>query len=110
MVLISDIITFTYFIGISIAILTKQIKLNDFVIMGAIFVISIGVLGICSTLFFNAIFHLKNIPQVSELPQPNKLGYGFLIHRASNTAISACGSLLALQRLLPGAFRQFLPY
>jgi len=60
----SVIIAFTYFIGIGIAILTKQIKLDDFIVMGAVFVISAGVLGVCSILFFNAIFHLKNIPEI----------------------------------------------
>lgn len=60
----SVIIAFTYFIGIGIAILTKQIKLDDFIVMGAVFVISAGVLGVCSILFFNAIFHLKNIPKI----------------------------------------------
>lgn len=60
----SLIIAFTYFIGVGIAILTKQIKLNDFIAMGVLFIISASVLGICSVLFFNAIFHLKNILQV----------------------------------------------
>lgn len=60
----SVIIAFTYFIGISIAIFTKQIKLDDFMIMGAVFVISAGIFGICSVFFFNAVFHLKNIPKI----------------------------------------------
>ena len=60
----SIIIAFTYFIGIGLAILTNQIKLNDFVSMGAVFVISVGVLGTSALLFFNANFHLKNIPKV----------------------------------------------
>ncbi len=60
----SVIIAFTYVIGVGIAIFSKQISLDDFNSMGAIFVISAGVLGICSTIFFNAIFHLKNIPLV----------------------------------------------
>ncbi len=60
----SVIIAFTYAIGVGIAIFSKQIKLDDYVSMGAIFVISVGVLGICSITFFNAIFHLKNIPLV----------------------------------------------
>lgn len=60
----SVIIAFTYFIGIGIAVLTKQIKLDDFIVMGAVFVISAGVLGICSILFFNAVFHLRNIPKI----------------------------------------------
>jgi len=60
----SIIISFTYFIGVGIALFTKQINLNDFVSMGAVFVISAGVLGVCSILFFNAVFHLKNIPRV----------------------------------------------
>ena len=60
----SIIIAFTYFIGVGIAIFSKQIQLNNFVSMGSLLVISAGVLGICSTLFFNALFHLKNIPSV----------------------------------------------
>ncbi|MEK6873982.1 MAG: hypothetical protein AABW91_03980 [Nanoarchaeota archaeon] len=60
----SVIIAFTYVIGLGIAVLSKQIRLDDFNIMGAIFVISAGVLGICSIIFFNAVFHLKNIPLV----------------------------------------------
>jgi len=57
----SVIIAFTYVIGASIAIISRQIKLNDFYNMGAIFIISIGVLGICFIIFSNARFHLKNI-------------------------------------------------
>ena len=60
----SMIIAFTYFVGVGIAILTKQVNLNDFINMGVLIVISVGILGICSALFFNAIFHLKNIPEV----------------------------------------------
>lgn len=60
----SVIIAFTYVIGVSIAIFSKQIRLDDFNSMGAVFVISVGVLGICSIIFFNSIFHLKNIPLV----------------------------------------------
>lgn len=60
----SVIIAFTYFIGMSIAILTKQIKLDDFIVLGVVFVISAGVMGICSVFFFNAVFHLKNIPKI----------------------------------------------
>lgn len=58
----SIIIMFTYLVGI--AILTKQVNLKDFIVMGILFIISVGILGICSTLFFKAIFHLKNIPEV----------------------------------------------
>jgi len=43
----SVIISFTYFVGIIIAILTKQIILNDFIRMGAVFVISVGIISIC---------------------------------------------------------------
>jgi hypothetical protein len=60
----SVIIAFTYFIGVGIAIFSKQIQLNSFISIGSLFVISAGVLGICSILFFNALFHLKNIPSV----------------------------------------------
>lgn len=60
----SVIIAFTYLIGAGIALLTKQIQLDDFTSMGALFVISSAVLGVCSTIFFNAIFHLRKIPEV----------------------------------------------
>ena len=60
----SVVIAFTYAIGVGVALFAKQIKLDDFISMGALFVISAGILGSCSILFFNAIFHLKNIPQV----------------------------------------------
>ena len=60
----SVIIAFTYFIGVGIAILTEQVKSNDFLAMGVLIVISIGILGICLALFFNSVFHLKNIPEV----------------------------------------------
>jgi len=60
----SVIISFTYFVGLGIAIITKQIRLDDFISIGAVFVISAGVLGVCSILFFNALFHLRNIIQV----------------------------------------------
>lgn len=60
----SVIVAFTYFLGFGIAILTRQIKLNDFVTIGFVFIISAGVLGTCSILFYNALFHLKRIPEV----------------------------------------------
>ncbi len=60
----SIIIAFTYFIGVGITILTKQVNLNDFISVGVLMVISFGILGICSALFFNAVFHIKNIPRV----------------------------------------------
>ncbi|MEK6881434.1 MAG: hypothetical protein AABY22_17560 [Nanoarchaeota archaeon] len=60
----SIIIAFTYLIGVSIAFFTKQIKMNNFIDIGILFIISVLVLGICFTLFFNALFHLRNIPEV----------------------------------------------
>ncbi len=60
----SVIISFTYAIGVVIAIFSQQIKLDDFGSMGALFVMSAGILGVCSIIFFNAIFHLRNIPEV----------------------------------------------
>ena len=60
----SIIIAFTYFVGVGIAILTKQVNLSDFISVGVLIVISFGILGICSALFFNALFHIKNIPRV----------------------------------------------
>jgi len=53
-----------YTIGVGIAIFSKQIELDNFVSMGVLFVISVGVLGFCSIIFFNALFHLRNIPQL----------------------------------------------
>lgn len=58
------IIGFIYFIGVGIAIITKQINIGDFVSMASLFIISAGILGICSFFFFKAIFHIKNIPKV----------------------------------------------
>ena len=58
----SIVIAFTYLIGVGIALLTKQIRLDNYEIMGAVFIISAAILGICSTLFFNAVYHLKHIP------------------------------------------------
>ena len=60
----SIIIAFTYFVGVGISILTKQVNLSDFISAGVLMVISLGILGICSSLFFNAVFHLRNIPKV----------------------------------------------
>jgi len=60
----SVIIVFIYLVGVGIAFLTKQVKLDDFIAMGVLLVISTGILGVCSALFFNAVFHLKNIPEV----------------------------------------------
>ena len=60
----SIIIAFTYFVGVGIAILTKQVNLSDFISVGVLMVISLGILGICSSLFFNAVFNLRNIPTV----------------------------------------------
>ena len=60
----SVIIAFTYLIGISISFLTKQIKFDNMISISAIIIISIGILGICSLLFFNSQNHLKNIPKV----------------------------------------------
>ncbi|MFH1425568.1 MAG: hypothetical protein ABIG28_02445 [archaeon] len=58
----SVIVAFTYFVGVGIAFFTNQIRFNDFVIVATLFFISIGVLGACALLFYNALFHLRNIP------------------------------------------------
>ena len=60
----SIILIFTYFIGIGVAIVTKQIDLGNFITMMSLAIISVVVLGICSFLFFNALFHIRNIPEV----------------------------------------------
>ncbi|MBI2632230.1 hypothetical protein HYW75_04455 [Candidatus Pacearchaeota archaeon] len=57
----SSVIAFAYFIGVGIAVAAKQILLNDFVDMTFIFIISSGILGVCSFIFFNALFHINNI-------------------------------------------------
>ena len=57
----SIIVAFTYFIGVGIALFSKQIALDNFVSMGSLFVISARILGVCGIIFFNARFHLKNI-------------------------------------------------
>jgi putative effector of murein hydrolase len=58
----SIIIAFTYTIGVGIAILSKQIRLDNFNDMAVVFVISSGILGLCVALFLNSLFHIKNIP------------------------------------------------
>jgi hypothetical protein len=60
----SLIIMFTYLVGIGIALLTGQIKLDDFFVMGILFVISAVVFGIGSVFLFKDIFHIKNILRV----------------------------------------------
>jgi F0F1-type ATP synthase assembly protein I len=60
----SIIIAFTYLIGVVIGIFSNQIKLNDFVSMSSLFIVSVVVLGLCATFFFIALFHLTNIPKV----------------------------------------------
>jgi len=60
----SIIIAFTYFIGVGIAILTKQVDLSDSINLGVLIIISFGILGICSSFFFNVVFHLRNIPKI----------------------------------------------
>jgi hypothetical protein len=57
----SILVIVTYFIGVGLAFFSKQILLDDPSRIGALFVISAGILGICSALFFNAVFHIKNI-------------------------------------------------
>ncbi len=60
----SIIVAFTYLIGVSIAILTKQIKLDDFFSVGVLIIVSFGILGVCSIFFFDASFHIRNIPRI----------------------------------------------
>lgn len=57
----SVIILFTYMIGISITIITKQINLNDIITIISLIGISIGILGSSTILFLNAISHLNKI-------------------------------------------------
>jgi len=58
------IIMFTYLIGVGIALITKQIELGDSVRMWALFIISAGITGIGLIFFYNAYFHIRNIPDV----------------------------------------------
>lgn len=58
------VIAFTYIIGAVIAILAEQIRLDDFVNLLATFIVSFAVLGTCAVVFFNAAFHLRNIPRI----------------------------------------------
>lgn len=60
----SIIIFFTYLIGIVIAVLSKQIKLDNLIIMSFVFIISVAIIGISSIFFFNALYHLENIPRI----------------------------------------------
>lgn len=60
----SSIIAFTYFIGVIIAIFAKQIQFDSFLNTSILFLFSLIVLGLCAIFFFDALFHLKNIPQI----------------------------------------------
>ena len=60
----SVIIGFTYLIGAMIAVLTKQIILDNYEMMLALFFISTVVIGVCSVFLLNSIFHLRNIPDI----------------------------------------------
>lgn len=58
------VVAFTYIIGVGIAMVSKQVQLDDFIVMGALFFISVGVMGLCAIAFFRALFHIRNIPRV----------------------------------------------
>ncbi len=57
----SIIISFTYLIGVGVAYVTNQIKLDDFVSMTILFIFSTALLGLCAFFFFKAYYHIKNI-------------------------------------------------
>ncbi len=57
----SIIIVFTYLIGVYIAIITKQVNLNDIFPILILITISIAVIGTCSVFFFKSQFHIKRI-------------------------------------------------
>lgn len=57
----SMVMAFAYIIGVGVAVAIKQIQLNNLVDMTALFIISSGILGVCSFIFFNALFHIRNI-------------------------------------------------
>lgn len=60
----SAILIFTYLIGVGIAIITKQIKLNDLIVMAILFIFSVAFIGGFSIIFLKSIYHLKNIPNI----------------------------------------------
>ncbi|PIN90043.1 hypothetical protein COU57_04710 [Candidatus Pacearchaeota archaeon CG10_big_fil_rev_8_21_14_0_10_32_14] len=60
----SVIIGFTYLIGVMIAMMTKQIILENYEMMLALFFISTVVIGVCSVFLLNSIFHLRIIPDI----------------------------------------------
>ena len=58
------IMIFTYILGVGIAIFTGQLKLNDYIIMAILFIFSASFIGTLLSFFFNALYHIKNIPSV----------------------------------------------
>ena len=60
----SVLVAFTYIIGVVIAFLAKQIKLDNSNTISIFLALSGTVLGFCSIIFFNALYHIKNIPKV----------------------------------------------
>jgi len=60
----SIIISFTYLIGVGIAVITKQIKFDNLFFVIILFIFSVMVLGMCAYFLFNSIYHIKNIPIV----------------------------------------------
>jgi len=60
----SLIILFTYFLGIGLAIITKQIDFNDLFVVINVAVISVAVVGMGLGFLYNSFYHLRNIPRV----------------------------------------------
>ncbi len=63
------IVAFTYFVGLIIAVLTQNIKYGDFVLIFAIFLISIIILSLATIFIFNFKYKLENI--VAEIKKLN---------------------------------------
>ncbi len=57
----SLIVSFTYLVGVSIAFMTKQIRLDNLVDMVFLGIFSSAILGICIITFSRTFFHMENI-------------------------------------------------
>ena len=61
MVSTSIIVAFTYFIGVGIALLTKQIMFNNTVAMIILGIFSVAILGSCAFFFFKGLTNIESI-------------------------------------------------
>jgi hypothetical protein len=60
----SIIIIFTYFIGVGIGILTNQIRFDNLISTTLLAATSLTILIIVVSIFFNSVYHIKNIPRI----------------------------------------------